>query len=54
MWDDLSFRKCNLSFDWTENQTSFDSDFSNKGNRWNRFKIAGMHFTYLDFYIYQK
>lgn len=33
IWDDLPFCNCNLSIEWIENQTSFDSDISNSGNK---------------------
>ena len=48
MWDDLPFRNCNLSMDWTENQTSFDSDISNSSNKWSIFKKRGIHFINLN------
>ena len=48
MWDDLSFRNCSLSIDWTENQTSFDSDISNSSNKWSMFKIRKIHFIDLN------
>ena len=48
MWDDLSFRNCSLSIDWTENQTSFDSDISNSRNKWSMFKIRKIHFIDLN------
>ena len=38
IWDDLPFRNCNLSIDWSENQTTFNSDDSNNGNKWSMFK----------------
>ena len=48
MLDELPFRNCNLSIDWTDNQTNLDSDVSNSCNKWRMFKNTGMHFIHLD------
>ena len=45
---DLPFPNCNLSSDWTENQTSFESDISNSGNKLHMFKNRGIHFIHLN------
>ena len=48
MWYDLPFRNCDLSIDWTENQTSFNSDNSNDVDKWSMFKNREMHCVHLN------
>ena len=47
IWHNPRFRKCILSNAWTESQSNFDNDNSNKGNNWTLFGNTGVHFIHL-------
>ena len=48
MWDDLPFRKCNLSIDRNEHKFNIESNKSNSGDKWNKFKSRRRHFIRLN------